>query len=162
MRGEALARALEEGHRFVQAAPVPRQGAGRYLCEVFPHPAHVALFGLARTFKYKHKPGRSAEERAAEFLRYQQQLAQLAGYDPPLTGLDALLTADAADLHGRARQELEETLDAVTCAYIAWYAWWHGPARQRVFGSISSRSHFDATASCGRFYTAAREEKDDV
>ncbi|MCB0152301.1 MAG: hypothetical protein KDE01_32175, partial [Caldilineaceae bacterium] len=50
--------------------------------------------------------------------------------DPPLAGQKALVAVDAGALRGRALQELEETLDAVTCAYVAWYAWHHGPARQ--------------------------------
>lgn len=136
VRGESLADALAASHGFAQAAPLPRRGEGRYICEVFPHPAHVALFGLSRTLKYKRKPRRSAEEAAAEFARYQQLLAGLALADPPLEGLEPWTTLNSAALRGRARQELEEILDAITCAYVAWYAWWHGPPRQRVFGSI--------------------------
>jgi predicted RNase H-like nuclease/predicted ArsR family transcriptional regulator len=138
VRGESLAAALAADHGFTQAAPLPLRGAGRYVCEVFPHPAHVALFGLGRTLKYKHKAGRSAEDAAAEFVRYQQLLAGLNKADPPLAGLEPWTSVDPAALRGRARHELEETLDAVTCAYVAWYAWWHGPARQQVFGSVGA------------------------
>ncbi|MFN8466801.1 MAG: DUF429 domain-containing protein [Caldilineaceae bacterium] len=137
VRGESLAAALAADHGFLQAAPLPLHGRGRCVCEVFPHPAHVGLFGLPRTLKYKRKPGRSAEDAAAEFARYQQLLAGLNTADPPLAGLEPWTNVDSAALRGRARQELEETLDAVTCAYVAWYAWWHGPARQRVFGSVA-------------------------
>ncbi len=138
VRGESLVAALAGDHGFSQAAPLPLRGEGRYVCEVFPHPAHVALFGLQRTLKYKHKAGRSTEEAAAEFVRYQQLLAELTRADPPLSGLEPWISDDPAALRGRARHELEETLDAVTCAYVAWYAWWHGPARQQVFGSIAA------------------------
>ncbi len=138
VRGESLVAALTVDHGFVQAAPLPLRGDGRYVCEVFPHPAHVALFGLRRTLKYKRKPGRSVEEAAAEFVRYQQLLAGLDSADPPLSGMEPWTSVDPATLRGRARHELEETLDAVTCAYVAWYAWWHGPARQQVFGSIGA------------------------
>ena len=137
IRGEVLAARL--AHRFgcVETAPIPQHGAGRYVCEVFPHPAHVALFDLPRTLKYKRKPGRTPASVAAEFARYQQALAGLAAADPPLAGQKALVAVDAGALRGRALQELEETLDAVTCAYVAWYAWHHGPARQRVYGSVA-------------------------
>lgn len=136
VRGESLAAALAAEYGFVQAAPLPLRGEGRYVCEVFPHPAHVALFGLPRTLKYKRKPRRSIDEATAEFARYQQLLAALKLADPPLEGLEPWTSIDPATLRGRARQKLEETLDAVTCAYVAWYAWWHGPERQRVFGTI--------------------------
>src|SRR5690606_28742447 len=82
------------------------------------------------------KPGRTPAFVAAEFARYQQALDGLAVADPPLTGQEALVAVDAGALRGRTLQELEETLDAVTCAYVAWYAWHHGPVRQRVYGSI--------------------------
>ena len=136
IRGEALAQRLVQRFGCIESAPIPQQGAGRYLCEVFPHPAHVALFDLPRTLKYKRKPGRAPAAISAEFVRYQQALAGLAAALPPLTGLDALVAVDAGRLRGRALQELEETLDAVTCAYVANYAWHHGPARQRVYGSV--------------------------
>ncbi len=136
IRGEVLAARLAQRFGCVEAAPIPQHGPGRYLCEVFPHPAHVALFDLPRTLKYKRKPGRTPESVAAGFARYQQALAGLATADPPLAGQEALVAVDAGALRGRALQELEETLDAVTCAYVAWYAWHHGPARQRVYGSI--------------------------
>ena len=137
VRGEVLAAALAGRHGFVQTAPLPQRGEGRYLCEVFPHPAHVALFQLPRTLKYKRKPGRDNACLNGEMTRYQQLLEGLAQADPPLVGLEALTGRDASALRGQARKELEDALDAVTCAYVAWYAWWHGPERQQVYGSIA-------------------------
>lgn len=137
IRGEELAALFAEHFGFVQAAPLPFRGEGRLMCEVFPHPAHASLFGLQRTLKYKRKSGRSPEAITAEFSRYQQLLAGLAQFDPPLAGLEDITAVDASAMRGKALQELEETLDAVTCAYVAWYGWWHGPERQRVYGSVS-------------------------
>jgi predicted RNase H-like nuclease len=120
-------------------APIPQQGTGRYICEVFPHPAHVILFGLPRTLKYKRKPGRTPASIAAEFARYQQHLAALGHADPPLAGLEPFTAiACAGRLRGQQLQQLEETLDAITCAYVVYYAW-HGTARvrQRVYGSVA-------------------------
>jgi len=136
VRSEVLAERLMQRFGCVACAPIPQHGPGRYLCEVFPHPAHVALFDLPHTLKYKRKPRRTAATVAVEFARYQQALAGLAAADPPLTGQAALVAVDASMLRGRALQEFEETLDAVTCAYVACYAWHHGPARQRVYGSV--------------------------
>jgi predicted RNase H-like nuclease len=137
VRGERLVERLAERFGFVEAAPIPQRGNARYLCEIFPHPAHIALFNLPRTLKYKRKPGRTPAFIAAEFARYQQLLHGLRKAEPPLTGLDELAAVDAAALRGQALQALEETLDAVTCAYVAYYAWWHGPAYQRVYGSVA-------------------------
>jgi predicted RNase H-like nuclease len=136
IRGEVLAAALAARFGCVETAPIPQRGCGRYICEVFPHPAHVSLFGLERTLKYKRKPGRARAMILAEYARYRDLLAGLANADPPLRGLDALLAIDLSELHGQRLREVEETLDAVTCAYVAWYAWWHGPQRQRVYGSV--------------------------
>jgi hypothetical protein len=103
----------------------------------FPHPAHVALFGLERTLKYKRKPGRTPGQIVAEYRRYQALLGALATATPPLLDAEPLLTIDVATRRGRALREVEEALDALTCAYVAWYGWWHGPAQQLVYGSVS-------------------------
>lgn len=137
VRGEALVARLNGRFRCVETAPIPQQGTDRYICEVFPHPAHVTLFGLSRTLKYKRKPGRSPETIAAEFARYQQFLAGLAAGDPPLSGLDVVTAIDASRRRGQALQELEEMLDAITCAYVAYYSWHHGPSCQHVYGSVA-------------------------
>ncbi|HAJ38541.1 MAG TPA: DUF429 domain-containing protein [Chloroflexi bacterium] len=137
VRGEALVARLTERFGCRECAPIPHQGDGRYICEVFPHPAHVILFNLPRTLQYKRKPGRTPTLIAAEFARYQQLLANLRYADPPLTGLETVTSLDASQRRGRALQELEEMLDAITCAYVAYYAWQHGPARQQVYGSVT-------------------------
>jgi predicted RNase H-like nuclease len=137
VRGEALVERLGQRFGFVECAPSPRRGAGRYVCEVFPHPAHVALFDLPRTLKYKRKPGRTPESIAAEFARYQRYLAALCDADPPLVGVDAFTSIAAGELRGQALQQLEEMLDAITCAYVVYYAWHHGPVRQWVYGSVA-------------------------
>ncbi len=136
IRGEVLVRILQERHGFVEAAPIPHRGDGRFVCEVFPHPAHLALFDLERTIKYKRKSGRSRAQINAEFARYQTYLACLSEAEPPLRGQETLVQIDASARRGKSLRELEESLDAVTCAYVAWYAWWHGPAFQRVYGNV--------------------------
>ena len=57
---------------------------------------------------------------------------------PPLLDAEPLLAIDVANRRGRALREVEEALDALTCAYVAWYAWWHGPAQQLVYGDVAS------------------------
>jgi predicted RNase H-like nuclease len=53
VRGEALVDLLVSRHRFVEATTIPRRSPDRLICEIYPHPAHVSLFGLERTLKYK-------------------------------------------------------------------------------------------------------------
>lgn len=134
VRGEALAAQLAQHFGCVETAPIPQHGAGRYLCEVFPHPAHIVLFGLSCTLKYKAK---HKTQRVEAFRTYQRLLLTLRTGAPALTGLEALAGVDVGALRGRALKAYEDQLDAVTCAYVVYHAWHHGPARQRVYGSVA-------------------------
>jgi predicted RNase H-like nuclease len=138
VRGEALTAELGAAYEFVEAAPVVAEDGGRFICEVYPHPAHVSLFGLDRILRYKAKPRRSYTLRWEEFRRYQQLLRSLAEAQPPLRGAEALLDVEATGRRGRALKELEDALDALTCAYLASYFWAHGPAGTQVYGTVAS------------------------
>ena len=61
----------------------PGKAGVRQVMEVFPHPAHIVLFGLARTLKYKAKPGRDYPSRWAAMNAYSRHLRDLTRYDPP-------------------------------------------------------------------------------
>jgi len=138
VRGEALVAHFTDEFGFCESAPIPRRGVARYLCEIFPHPAHVSLFQLPKTLKYKAKPGRTLAMRHVELERYQTLLATLATATPPLGGLDALLAQRPATLRGRALKAHEDTLDALTCAYTGLYLWHHGPAKTLVYGTVAA------------------------
>lgn len=137
VRGETLVNLLAYHYGFVECAPLPQQGEGRYICEVFPHPAHICFFDLPKTLKYKARPGRTYDERLAEFMRYQQLLGTLCQATPPLLGTEDLLSKKLYSLRGRALKAYEDTLDALTCAYTAAYLWHHGPTFTRVYGSLA-------------------------
>jgi predicted RNase H-like nuclease len=94
------------------------------------------LFGLNRILKYKVKRAGHYETYWSEYTRYQALLAGLADADPPLQGAEALLLLSAYGLRGKKLKELEDQLDAVTCAYIAFYLWRHGPAGAWVYGTV--------------------------
>ncbi len=102
--------------------------------EVFPHAAHVVLFGLDRIFWYKRKRGRP---HLAEWARYRAQLASLAAADPPLL-LDENVVPHAAPARGYKRYD--DLLDAITCAYVAAFVhrWGSGQPHVRVFGDLRS------------------------
>lgn len=135
VRGEALVVALVQELRFAEAATIPRRSQARLVCEVFPHPAHISLFGLERILKYKRG---TVDERRLEMARYQQLLRGLRKASPPLKGTKKLLTGvDVADLRGRGLKEYEDTLDAITCAYVASYLWEYGPKAAITYGSLS-------------------------
>lgn len=138
VRGEALTAELVRELRFAEAASIPRRTQARLVCEVFPHPAHIALFGLERILKYKRG---SVDERRAELTRYQTLLRGLRKAEPPLKGTKNLLVGvDVAGLRGRVLKEYEDTLDAITCAYVAAYLWEHGPKAAVSYGTLAEGS----------------------
>lgn len=137
VRGETLVASLQAAHGFQEVAPIPHQTKGRFICEVFPHPAHVALFGLAKTLKYKARLNRTLADRHTAFIQYQAALRGLISANPPLYGAEDLLQIEITALSGRRLKAYEDTLDAITCAYVAAYLWWHGPDKGRVYGSVA-------------------------
>jgi len=140
IRGEALVALL--GGRFgIAHTPYPPEPPPRVVFEAFPHPAHIALFGLAKTLKYKKKPGRDRAFRDGEFRRYGAYLRGLDAAEPPLK-----LTPEAAPwlwkepedfLSEVALKRHEDLLDALTCAYIAAYHHRWAGDRSVVVGDLS-------------------------
>jgi predicted RNase H-like nuclease len=114
---------------------MPAGARGRFAFEVFPHPAHVRLFGRERIFRYKKKPARSWPEVLREWRMYRAALGSLEHADPPLR-LEGRIPARVAQAGYKV---WDDTLDAVTCAYIAAYVWrWGtGPAETHVFGDLT-------------------------
>lgn len=134
VRGERLVSALEE-RGFVHD---PRLVAGesvRRVVEVYPHPAMVSLFGLARTLKYKNK-GQDRAILHGAWAELHAHLKALETAEPPLHGLDSLLDTDITALRGKSLKNHEDGIDAVFCAYIALYAWHWGPVRTEIFGTL--------------------------
>ena len=79
------------------------------------------------------------------YRRYQALLAETRSTPtPPLARMRALAAMTrtkhlARTMFCRAEKvtELEDELDAVTCAMIAWYLWRHGPAGSIVYGTVA-------------------------
>jgi predicted RNase H-like nuclease len=96
--------------------------------EVFPHPAHVKLFGLDRIFKYKKKGSRSWADVVGEWNRYRAHLTTLRDAVPPLHLAEdrVPLTLAATDMSAKDYKAWDDGLDAITCAYIASYVWHWG------------------------------------
>lgn len=126
VRGETLV-ALLEARFGVAHTPRLDGNAPRAVFEVFPHPAHIALFGLEKTLKYKRKPGRDRAFRNAEFRRYVSLLSALSGAVPTLHLPDGWLADPETFATEVALKRHEDRLDALTCAYVAVYHHrWHG------------------------------------
>ncbi|HEV7768863.1 MAG TPA: DUF429 domain-containing protein [Thermoanaerobaculia bacterium] len=115
-----------------------RQTAGRWFFEVYPHPAHIHLFGLDTIIKYKAESRRPRELRLSEFQRLQSLLVSLQHAEPPLApgAASALVSADLQTLRGKSLKNHEDALDAWFCAYLALHAWYWGAERNEVVGDF--------------------------
>ncbi len=143
VRGERIAAALSEYGvpQTPYLAALPGDKPMRAAFEVFPHPAHVALFGLERTLKYKAKSKRTWETRQAEYRRYAAFLLALRDADPPLfLPADTSFQADReiTSLKPAALKRHEDTLDALTCAYIALYYHRWRDERCAILGNLET------------------------
>lgn len=115
-----------------------RQVPGRWLIEVYPHPAMIRLFKLDRILRYKKG---LVEQRRAGLRELQDQLARLESRSIGLCSsptLAALLDVDLKVLKGSLLKHYEDRLDAVLCAFLAWHCWRWGAARNDVFGDLEA------------------------
>src|ERR1700761_7096688 len=134
-RGARLARALGLDMD-------PRSSAARRAIEVYPHPATVVLFRLARTLKYKAKPGRDLDRLKSELLLLMDGIETLARADVPLHVADhqdwgALRRQAVTAERKSALRRVEDPVDAVVCAYVALYAA-RRPAGVTIYGDFAT------------------------
>lgn len=116
-----------------------RKRNGRWIFEVYPHPAQVVLFDRAKIIRYKKG---SVGEKRAGLATLQSYLADaLPAAEPALqpatVGRD-LLATDLGVLNGRRLKEHEDVLDAWFCAYQALYLWWWGAERNEMLGDLDT------------------------
>lgn len=119
-------------------APEATETSNRVVLEVYPHAALVALFDLLKSLKYKK--GRLEQKRRG--------LQILSGHIPrlfsgtprlrPNDRLGQLLSRDISMLPGPDLKVHEDTLDAVLCAYLAYYFWYWRVDRNEVFGDVGT------------------------
>ena len=126
----------------VDAAPASR-GSRRCAIEVYPHTALVSLFGLARTLKYKYKPGRPLDERRGAFARLLEHLETLETFVPRLDVRTsprwaALRAAVTERPTAAGLRRIEDELDAYVCAYVGLYHLaWHGTRSLTVGDAVA-------------------------
>jgi predicted RNase H-like nuclease len=104
----------------------PYSSAPRRAIEVYPHPATVVLLRLARTLKYKAKPGRDVARLKSELLLLMDGIEKLAHAPVPLdvAGEEwAQLRRQVVAAQRKSElRRAEDPVDAVVCAYVALYA----------------------------------------
>ncbi|MEE6286132.1 DUF429 domain-containing protein [Georgenia sp. MJ173] len=103
--------------------------------EVYPHAAMVGLFGLGRILQYKKGPA------VARYEGFRQLLEHLASLEPlALAGhsrWQELMRLTAAATRPVDLNLIEDELDAIMCAYLAWL-WHHEPGALQVYGDAAS------------------------
>jgi predicted RNase H-like nuclease len=134
-RGARLARALGLDME-------PRSSAPRRAIEVYPHPATVVLFRLARTLKYKAKPGRDVAQLRSELLLLMDGIEKLARATVPMRVAShddwaELRRGVATAQRKRDLRRAEDPVDAVVCAYVALYAQ-RCPAGVTIYGDFAT------------------------
>jgi predicted RNase H-like nuclease len=120
----------------------PRSSATRRAIEVYPHPATVVLFKLARTLKYKAKPGRDVARLRSELLLLMDGVEKLADARVPMRVAShdgwAELRRQAATAQRKSElRRAEDPVDAVVCAYVALYAQ-RCPAGITIYGDFAT------------------------
>jgi predicted RNase H-like nuclease len=143
-RIQQLARLLER-LGFKQQTVVKKQQAQRVFLEIFPSPAQVILFpwanhsghGHCRPPRYKYKPKRSWIDTQCEWEIYRARLLSLRAKEPSLKfsiEVKNLLNVDSEGLTGVRYKILDDLLDGIFCAYLAYYFWHWGEERRWVVG----------------------------
>lgn len=107
--------------------------------EVYPHPAMVGLFSLPYTIPYKGKKGRDLGSLQAA---YEVLLDSMERHLPELGLLRnvrwAQLRTIAANPQRKVDLErIEDEIDAIVCAHLAWL-WGNRPEALRIYGDVRS------------------------
>jgi predicted RNase H-like nuclease len=113
-----------------------KERKGRWIFEVYPHPAMVQLFRLERVIRYKKGHLKDKQRGLAVLKEHLRDLASgpLGWVESP--ELTQVLERDPSKLFGQALKRFEDTLDAIFCAYLAWYCWRWGEERNEIFGTL--------------------------
>jgi predicted RNase H-like nuclease len=135
-RGERIVAALAEDD-FKQDPYLKKRAAVCSVFEVYPHPATISLFHLETTIKYKPRPDRTLDFRRCELRRLRDCLQGLERAEPALYIPAAIASAELSDLGPAALKRHEDLLDAIVCAYIAYYAWYWGRSGYQVYGDTA-------------------------
>lgn len=135
--GRVVAELEKRGFEHAFVLNEVKERSGKWVFEVYPHPAMIRLFGLDRIIRYKK--GRVTDKRVGLAV-LRQHLQNLADGSRGLVAsqkLTEVLGRDTAGLRGEALKRHEDTLDAIFCAYLAWHCWRWGEERNEMFGTLT-------------------------
>ena len=130
--------ALSERFGWSMDPAVRPGGAISVAIEVYPHPAMVSLFDLATVIPYKDKPRRTTTSRKEAFGVLLDAMERVC--EEPLRLATSTRWAEIrAAVVGADRpidlRVVEDEIDAVFCAYLAWL-WGQGDPQMRVLGDV--------------------------
>lgn len=126
------------GWRATAQRPLPGGGTsargGAVAVETYPHPAMVALFGLDRVIPYKPRPTRSLDDRRTALGTLMTHLEGLEPLALASSGRWSHLREAHRDAHRAVDlKRLEDELDGIFCAHLAWL-WGTGSAALVAWG----------------------------
>jgi predicted RNase H-like nuclease len=137
IRGETLSNLLTQTLNFAHDPQVQPHQLTRQFFECYPHPAMVVIFQLAKTLKYKRKLKSLNNDRHLAYAELQAKLSGLATlpHEPCLSIPPELLARNTRAIRPvKSLKHYEDLLDAIMCAYVAFYYWWWGNEKVHVFG----------------------------
>ena len=133
VRFEAMLR--RDGFLHQPHPATDKKKPGKWIFEVYPHPAQITLFSLERIIKYKKGAVSQKKSGLAELRGYIQNC--LICGDPPLRTnemLGELLAVSLDELSGKSLKQYEDLLDACICAYLALFYWYWGGEKNEIIG----------------------------
>lgn len=132
--GHERPRAARLAERFGWAVdPATPTGAGETVCvEVYPHPAMVGLFELGYRLDYKKGNEQRRAPGFAALMSHLESVPELALEDYARW---AELRAIVAQPQPGDLNRVEDELDAILCAHLAWL-WHHRREAVHVYGSL--------------------------
>ncbi|MEW6063326.1 MAG: DUF429 domain-containing protein [Nanoarchaeota archaeon] len=131
IRGEEIVK-LFKNEGFIHNPYIKKFENKRKLFEVYPHPSMIVLFNLKKILPYKAKPKRGYNLRWKAFKEYQKHLKNIK---PLLIFPKGILKKGVNKLKGKKLKDYEDMLDAIFCAYIAYYGWIN-PHKCAVLGNM--------------------------
>lgn len=134
IRGEEISKLLRK-NGFSHDPYLKRFEKSRKFFEVYPHPSMVVLFNLEHILQYKAKQNRDYKTRYNAFKDYQSCLKGLKNAGPSLNIPKGIAARKIEALKGKELKRYEDTLDAIFCAYIAYYCW-ANPNKCAVLGDM--------------------------
>jgi predicted RNase H-like nuclease len=135
IRGEELSKILEK-EKFKQNPSIKQFEEERNFFEIYPHSSMIALFNLKEIIRYKKKQKRDYGFRWGEFEKYQCCLKKLSEENPSLKLPEDIVEKKVKGMKGKRLKKYEDILDAIFCAYVAYYYWVH-PQKCKILGDMS-------------------------